>query len=524
VHPTDLSGVACAPGRAAGRAWRWPRPPSGLGPPLASQPEALATAWEAVEAELVSRRERLQGMDEELLGLLEVQRWLLADPLFAGHARDLVARGLPAAAAIHGAVDHAVATLRAPGDAVLAARCADVQQLGERLILALAHPPGALVLPERPVVLVARDLAADLLLELIGAAGSLLRRRVRGLVLERGGPLTHTCILARQRGIPVVGGLTGIMDRVVDSDAVLLDGSRGRVVLGPDREALRRFHLDSRRALVEAVLHAPRLQLLANVDLPEDVVRARELGAEGIGLLRTDGLLGPMGAPGLDEQARRYTTALRAWAGTEVVIRLFDAPVPGPAPALGPRGARWLRLDPARTDTQIQALCAAARAVPEARLVILLPMVSRVEEIRELRARVQAAWAGPGPAPRVGAMIETPAAALDIDAVLDAADLLAVGTNDLLQLLVGASREDPRVAALLDPDHPALWRLLAQVSAAARARGRRCLLCGALAADTARLSRVAALGFDAVSVGLADLRRVRRSLQGTGVDTGPRGS
>lgn len=519
-----LSGVACAPGRAAGRLWLWPRPSRGEPPPVGSHGDRLDAAWRAVSDQLAARQARLSGQDHDAKGMLDVQRWLLVDPHFAGQARDLVDRGVAAERAIEGAIDHAVATLLAPGDPVLASRCADVHQLGERLLGALKGRSTAVTQAPGPVVLAARDLPADVLLELIGPTGTRTGRRIRALLLERGGPLTHTCILARQRGVPVVGGLTGLLGRVQDQDGALVDGHRGEVTLRPDRTSVARFRSRSRPSTSRGMTGGHSLQLLANLDLPEDVARARQLGAEGIGLLRTDGMIGPGGPPGVDEQARRYGTVLRAWPGTTVVIRLFDAPVAGPEPALGPRGIRWLRLEPARTRDQLRALCKAAQASPKTRLAVLAPMVSHRAELVELRELLAVTWTGPQAPPLLGAMVETPAAALDIEGVLDVADFVSVGSNDLLQLLVGASRDDPRVAGLLDPSHPALWRLLGQVAAAARARGRRCLLCGALAADPGFLPRVAALGFSGLSVGLADLRRVRRQLGGHGVDTATLGS
>ncbi|MCK6505772.1 hypothetical protein L6R53_20665 [Myxococcota bacterium] len=521
-RPTSLQGVACAPGRAAGRTLRWPRDGARVAPEAGphSATRTLEAALARVAEELDRRHARLGGHGEDERGLVEVQQALLSDPAFAGQARALVERGAPAAVAIEAATDHAVATLLGPGDPTLAARCADVRLLGERLLRALEGGVETAPLPDRPVILVCADLAPDELLELLGPS-SAATRRVRAVLLARGGPLTHLAILARGRGVPVVGGLAGLPERLEDGRGALVDGDRGRVVLDPDAAACRAF--------LAARPHPPppaarRLNVLATIDLPEEAPLARALGATGIGLLRTDRLLRDGDAPGVEEQARRYALALRCFPGTTVVIRTFDAAVPGPDPALGPRGVRWLRLAPERSRDQVRALCMAAARVPETRLCLLLPMVSAAEEVALAREEVRRCWTADGPAPAVGAMVETPAAALEVERLLDVAELLVIGSNDLLQLTVGASREDPRVADRLDPDHPALWRLLRQVAAAGRARGRPVLLCGALAADLDRLARVAALDLAGVGVGLADLRRVARILTSPGVDTAPRGS
>ncbi|RME25548.1 MAG: phosphoenolpyruvate--protein phosphotransferase [Deltaproteobacteria bacterium] len=509
---TTLQGVACAPGRAAGRAWVLPR----AGAPPTPSPEG--------DLELAVRRvaEALHDPDgrhdAERAGIHSVQRALLADPEFIGRARLLVSEGLTARAAIHGAIRMAVDRLRASHDPLLAARCPDVRHLGERLLAALDRPPPGVARPDRPVILVARDLSAEELLALLGPASPPRPRLVRAVLLQRSGPLTHTAILARARGLPMVGGIPDLLQRVGSGDRLLVDGGHGRVTVDPDDGAVRRFMAegcertpgwspDGRRGSA-----SPRIQVRVNIDLPEEIRLARETGAAGVGLLRTDGILRQGHAPGRPQQAARYIDALRAWPGVPHVYRMFDAPAPGPEPALGPRGIRWLHLNRSRTLTQLDALLDAAAAVSDADLTILLPMVSHPQEVSEFRTLIHDRWQGAGPPPALGAMVETPAAAIVIDELFDSADLVAVGTNDLLSLLVGASREDPRVAGLLDTGHPALWDLLERVGAAARERGRTAMVCGALAADPDAIRRLATLGFDAVSVGLADVRRVQRAV------------
>jgi len=510
---TALVGVGCAPGRAAGHAWVLPRARAAAASAEGSADGDLELAVRRVAEAL---HDPQGGLDADRAGIHSVQRALLADPEFIGKARLLVSEGLTARAAIHGAVRMAIDRLRGTHDPLLAARCPDVRHLGERLLDALDSPAHKVSPPGHPAVLVARDLSAEELLAILGPAGSPGTRLVRAVLLQRSGPLTHTAILARSRGLPLVGGIPDLLERVSGGARLLVDGGGGRVYLDPDAATVQRFMDEGRQAVAgwsHSGRHADepaRLTVWANLDLPEEVELARAAGADGVGLLRTDGLLRRGRAPGRVAQAARYAQALRAWPGARQVFRLFDAPGPGPEPTLGPRGVRWLHLQRERTLCQLDALLDAAAAVTDARLTILLPMVCHPREVSEVRALIADRWTGDTPPPALGAMVETPAAAIAIDHLLDAADLVAVGTNDLLSLLVGASREDPRVAGLLDPNHPALWDLLERVGAAARERGRTAIACGALAAEADAVLRLCSLGFDAVSVGLADVRRIRR--------------
>ncbi|MCB9779026.1 MAG: phosphoenolpyruvate--protein phosphotransferase [Alphaproteobacteria bacterium] len=496
-QPTPLHGVACAPGRAAGRLFRFV--PVGVArPPGPGEVEALERAVAEVRTALAPAGEARGSADEDLTALADVQRGLLADPLLIGRAREAIQGGASPVDAVEEAVVAAEAMLRGIGDPVMAARADDVRSLGDRLHAALLgqlHPP----LPPWPVILCARTIPADVLLELAVPRGA-GPRPVRALLLERGGPLTHTAILARQRGLPVIGGLEGLLDRVRDGDAVLVDGDRGEAVLHPDREAIRRFH---ERGPLRTDRPASALQQWANIDLPEDAAVARRRGAAGIALFRTDGLLDRRGAaPPVAAQADAYARALQAWPHGTVVIRLFDDPGTGP---LGPRGIRALDHAPARLGDQVEALGRAAARAPDTHLVLLAPMVTSPVELDRLAAVVAARWPADSPPPIAGVMVETPAAALDLDPLLDRVAHVAVGTNDLLQLTVGADREDPAVAALLDAEHPALWTLLERIGQRCAERGIPAIVCGALAAEPRHRARLASLGFTGVGVGLADL-------------------
>ncbi|HOS42660.1 MAG TPA: hypothetical protein PK794_03130, partial [Armatimonadota bacterium] len=263
---------------------------------------------------------------------------------------------------------------------------------------------------------------------------------------------------------------------------------------------------------------APRIPLLANVGGVAEAARAVELGAEGIGLLRTEFLfLDRATPPTEDEQFADYTAILRAMAGRPVIIRTLDIgadkPVPflpmeaEPNPQLGLRGVRLCLRERALFRAQLRALVRAAAVGP---LRILLPMVAGADEVRQCRALLAAEAADLGlPAPPLGAMIEVPMAALAAGELAEVCDFFSLGTNDLLQFLLAADREHAGVGYLHAADHPAVWPLVEHVIAAAHAAGIPIGVCGEWGADAAKLARLLALGLDSASVAVAALPRVR---------------
>lgn len=487
MSPRALHGVRCAPGRAAGRAW--------VLRPKERRSGTLNERWDAVRAELIDSRNAAAGAPADELAHFAVVLALLDDPELTGPARRLEEAGLSASEAIQGAFQPAIGRLLSHGDPELSARASELRSLWDRLLLRFPGPPTL----SRPVVLLAHDLTADQLLHWLGPSG---RMGLKALVLERGGPLTHTSILARQRGLPVVGGIGGLLEQVQSGEGLLVDADRGLVIASPGPDEVQAFRVPRPRVSTRP---DSGLRLFANVSSAEESALARQRGAEGLALVRTDALLATGREPGEDEQLSIYRQILAPWEGRRAWIRTFDAPELGTDSALGPRGVRWLSLLPDRSRRQLRALCHAAASLPRVQTGVLLPMVSRPSELRAARLLLRELNPPRSPLPELGCMVETPAAALRIDELLDEADFVAVGTNDLLQFLVGASREDHRLVDLLDPEDPALWELLARVATAARARGRPALVCGALAEEGQAHARLRELGYMGLGVGLAAL-------------------
>lgn len=234
---------------------------------------------------------------------------------------------------------------------------------------------------------------------------------------------------------------------------------------------------------------------------PEEGPMARAAGVDGVGLLRTDGLLGADGSPPAEiEQADRYRELVIAMGGRPVTIRLFDGPPSGPNPALGIRGVRWALTRPEMMCSQLRAVCRAAVAGP---VRVVVGMVTHPDEVRTIRAWLAQAWTAvgdAGPPPQLGCMIETPAAGLLIREILEVTDFVTVGTNDLGQYLMAADRESTQAARYLDPAHPALWRMLEDIAAAAKQADKPAIVCGELAGQPGALHRLIDVGYRAVSV------------------------
>jgi phosphotransferase system enzyme I (PtsI) len=366
-------------------------------------------------------------------------------------------------------------------------------------------------------VLVARDLApAD--------TATLDLGQVLGLVTVDGGPTSHTAILAREKSIVAIVGATDAAS-LADGDTVVVDAANDLVIADttPDQVADARTRIAERAALEAAPVTPGALAdgtpvpLLANLGSADGAAEALQLGAEGVGLFRTEFLfLDADSAPSVREQQEHYTRLLTAFAGRKVVVRVLDAGADKPLaflndaheenPALGLRGIRALRHSEVILREQLTAL-AAADAATDAELWVMAPMIATVEETRyftglakELGIRV------------AGVMVETPSAALVADRVLAACDFASIGTNDLTQYTMAADRLLGTVANLQSPWHPAVLRLIADVGTAGAELGKPVGICGEAAADPLLAVVLVGLGATSLSMSPSALADVRASL------------
>jgi len=513
----------------------------------------LTRAFAAVRDELDElRRGIAPDAPSEVRAFLDLHRMILDDSLLSEAPRDLIrTRLMNAEWALTIQLEAVCRQFEAIDDEYLRERSTDVRQVVERVLHALAEgTPTRVALPKRlaagdRLVLVARDLAPADVLHLKDRADVDLA----GFVTELGGPTSHTAILARSLGLPAIVGADGARDRISEGDVVVIDADADIVVANPTDEELHEFRRRSRadaehrsqlrrlRGKLARTRDGIAIDLLANIELPEDARDALEVGADGIGLFRSEFLfMDRDDLPSEDEQYEAYAKVARALKGKPVVIRTLDigadkvltetareslgmgrgAPRPESNPALGLRAIRYCLAYPDLFLTQLRAIL---RASEVGSVKILIPMLAHVHEIeqaaaflgrakehlkeRKLKydARIQ-----------LGGMIEVPAAALSLPEFVQRLKFLSIGTNDLIQYTLAIDRTDSTVAHLYDQMHPAVLRLIAQtIRVGARARVP-VSVCGELAGELEMTELLLGMGLRQFSMHPSQILQVKERL------------
>ena len=386
---------------------------------------------------------------------------------------------------------------------------------------------------EAPLVLVAHDLSpADMLHFRQGV--------FKGFVTDAGGKNSHTAIVARSMGIPAVVGTRNASQQVRGGDWVIIDGDAGEVLVNPPPAVIEACRLrqqqgEQARKRLQELLHTPAVtldgqpvELLANIELPEDTQPALAAGAVGVGLFRSEFLF--MGRkqqlPDEEEQYQAYCRALQGMQGKPLTIRTIDVGADKPLddsasepghlnPALGLRAIRWCLAEPAMFLTQLRAIL---RTAVHGNVHVLVPMLAHVSEIRQTfdliaTARDQLKERGvPYGDIKVGAMIEVPASAIIVPIFLQYFDFLSIGTNDLIQYTLAIDRADESVAHLYDPLHPGVLQLLAGTIRAANAAGKPVSVCGEMAGDTAFTRLLLGLGLRRFSMHPSQILAVKQEI------------
>ena len=426
----------------------------------------------------------------------------------------------------------------AMGDAYLAARIEDVRVVGQRLLRNLTKTPFTAfkTLKEGSIVLAEELSPADTAL--------MDPRQVKGFATMLGGAEGHTAIMARALNIPAVLGVAGLLKGAQHGDLVVLDGVSGEVVLNPNPATLARFEkrrsalaregkgLQRLKRLPAVTRDNVEISLQANLELPRELNQALSVGAQGLGLVRSEFLyMNREDLPGEEEQYQAYAGLVRGMEGRPVTLRTLDvggdklaAPLAeslngeGGNPALGLRAIRLSLKERGLLDAQRAAMLRAASHGP---VRILLPMVSSVAEILAVREAMTLTTRRlkrrgvriPDESPPLGVMIEIPGAALAADALASAADFFAIGTNDLIQYTLAVDRGDERVAYLHNPLHPAVLRLIQfAVEAALRAQ-KPVSLCGEMAGDPRYTALLLGLGIRDLSMAPANIPRVKQRVR-----------
>src|SRR5579884_2621520 len=522
MSPAAWDGLGVSPGVAVGPVARVQGPvlPPDTGPPPEAAEEAVKAeaALDAVAAELDALAARAGASG----AVVSRQARILRDPALAALVRQFVRAGRTAARAVFEAFG-AYRDLRASDPLRPVPAGAELEDVRDRVVAGLlADPPPGIPDPRGPLVLVARDLSPAL-------TAGLDPSRVLALVTERGGPTSHTAVLAKSLGIPAVVGCAGSA-ALVTGQRVAVDGGAGLVTADPDRGTVDAARSSSaargvaRGGTVEVSGGGPgRLRdgrpvaLLAAVGGPADVDDARRCGAEGIGVFRTEFcFLDRDQPPGIPEQVAAYRQVFDAFPGQPVTVRTLDIGADKPArfvplgdqpnPALGIRGLRVARRYPAILADQLAALARAA-ANSAAQVQVMAPMVATIGE-----AAWFAAQAREHGVPRAGVMVEVPAAALRAGELLRVVDFVSIGSNDLASYTFATDRADGELADLLDPWQPAFLELVASVLRAGARAGVPVTVCGEAPADPNLAPVLVGLGAAGLSMAPRSLPVVRAAL------------
>ncbi len=536
-------GIAVAPGIAIGTAYcihevfvNPDRPrikPNEIGSELAIFESARQKSIEEVRG---LQAKVLRQIGKSAAAIFAVQESILTDVSFVHRVRQSISDDLcTAQGSLARLVEHYQQLLTRSSDALFQDRLADIRdivmRLSSHLSEALHEESGAL---QGSVIVIANEL-------LPSQAIMLGDREIHGIVNQTGGQTSHAAIIARSRGIPAVSGVSNILKAVHTGDLVIVDGGQGHVIVNPGPETLaayrklQREYFDLRDRLADnrdrpsmTACRVP-LQLLANINGLADTKAASDQGADGVGLYRTEYLyLASSDVPSEEAQFENYRAVIAAAPNKRVTIRTLDIGGDKSVPFLSRGGAesnpfmglRSIRLSFEHPDlflSQIRAIYRAAspRCSPGSEVNILFPMVASFEELRKLRGfcrkaaeslkRDRKAFGQP----KFGMMIEVPAAALMVDQLLGAVDYVSIGSNDLIQYLMAADRDNPKVSPLCEPLSPAVLRILESVIRTSHIAHRHVTLCGEMASQPAAFALLLGMGLRRFSMSPAYIPSIK---------------
>ncbi len=500
--------------------------------------EALAAAQQQIR-KVKAKATTLPGAAAEEIGfLLDAHlQMLTGSRVVRGVERRIVEERINAEAAVQAEIAQVAQDFTALGDAYLAARAEDVREVGSRLIRNLTQTPYQAFsrLPEGSIIIAEELTPADTAL--------MDPRRIGGFATVLGGAESHTAIMARSLGLPAVLGVAGLIGAVKTGDMVIVDGTMGRIVIHPTPETLADYRrrqeeiarverqLAQIKGLPAVTRDGTSVTLQANLELPRELEMALAAGAEGIGLLRTEFLyMNREDLPEEEEQYEVFRQLVEGLDGRPITIRTLDIggdklalslgvhAAVGSNPALGLRAIRLSLKERSLLETQLAAILRAGAHGP---VRILLPMISSVGEVRQVREILKAVARRlvkegkriADPLPALGVMIEVPGAALAADAIAPAADFFAIGTNDLTMYTLAIDRGEEQVAHLYNPLHPAVLRLL-QFTTEAGLRARIPVsVCGEIAGDPRYTPLLLGLGIRELSMAATALPRVKQRIR-----------
>jgi phosphocarrier protein FPr len=533
-NPNLLTGISASPGLAAGQAFvlsqaEHQAPEHGETP--GQERRRLEDALAAARRQIDALQSRLKSAgDDSKSEIFGAHLQLLEDPDLLELAGSAIAKGKSAAFSWKEAFTAHADKLAGMANELLAARASDLRDVGRRVLKLLLGRPDE-DLPGIPdgCILIAEELTPSDIAELD-------RTKVLGCATVGGGATSHIAILSQSFGLPLIVGVEPRALEIINGDTVILDANTGVVSLNPSKEDLQQVRTRIESAAAQrreetaaaanpaVTLDGHRIEVLANIGNTGEAAQAVKLGAEGVGLLRSEFLfLRRADAPSEEEQTRAYTAAAAALGKNRpFIIRTLDIggdkqlpylPIPREEnPFLGERGIRVGLSHPEILRDQVRAIL---RAAPAGKVRIMFPMISSIEEYREARAVVlkEAELLGVEPIP-IGVMIEVPSAAVLAEVFAAEADFFSIGTNDLTQYTLAMDRGHPRLAGKADALHPSVLRLISGVVEAARAKGKPVAVCGGLAGDPRGIPLLIGLGVTELSVSAPAVPSVKAAVRG----------
>jgi phosphocarrier protein FPr len=532
IEPGVIKGVGAAPGIAVGPIFHFHQVEFDLDRPELIPSNGQMELSEALDGAKAQLIELHQQMADKKLGaeaaIFEAHRELLDDPELMESIQSQMESGQSAVKAWKITIDERAAAIAALNDPLLAARAADLRDVGKRVLrLMLGIKENGSSLPTTPVVIVARELSPS-------DTASFDPERVLGFGIVEGGPTSHIAILARALGLPAIVGVDESMLALEEKTPVILNGNDGTLTVNPAADVLERAKLSQRRwleyrrfAQEQASLPAisqdgQRVDVTANAGSIADAAEALKMGADGIGLLRTEFLfLERTTAPSEEEQFSVYRAIAETMSTHPVIVRTLDIGGDKPLPyiQLKPElnpflGERGIRLCLNRPELFREQLRAILRAASHGTLRIMFPMVSDIAELRQARAIINDLRRElNSPEVQIGIMIEVPSAALMADIFAPEIDFFSIGTNDLTQYTLAMDRGNSALASKHDGLHPAVLRLIAQTIDAAHKHGKRADICGELGSDAAAIPILLGLGMDELSVSIPSVPTVKAQVR-----------
>lgn len=505
---------------------------------VAREVEQFGQSIEQTREQLEQLREQTNlQLGPEKAAILSAHLAFLEDPAFVGEMKSLIeSQSIDAAAAVEQVTNQFVSLFESMDDDYMRERADDIRDVSRRLVRNLSGEDSSVYYPVEPFILVAWDITPSETLQLP-------IQNVRGIVTAKGGATSHAAILARSLGIPAVMGVgEQLMAEVESGGLLILDGATGELYIQPERDTLSRYQEKAAleaaerqayvamRDLPAETLDGHRVQLVANMAVPEEADALVESGIEGIGLFRSEFLfMDRSSLPDEEEQFQAYKRVASAFGDKPVIIRTLDVGgdkhLPALAlaqeenPFLGFRAIRISLARPALFRVQLRALL---RASAFGQLLIMFPMISHLEQLREAKAILKQAKSELREEGisfdeniAVGMMMEIPGACLQADAFAKEVQFFSIGTNDLVQYTLAVDRMNAEIADLYSYYHPAVLRLISNVIEASHRAGIWTGLCGEMAGDPLATKLLLGLGLDEFSGAASVMPKVKERIRST---------